>query len=288
VPRLRPVLFLLFAASVLAAPAASAEEPAPATASGSFEDRKWKLPIAGAYVFWDASSGIDSDTILCVAVSNAEFVADALDAHYDRRHAISTLFADDEVKVVYFEFSADGRYRGLSYYFESGDGCGYCYDSKVKSTVTARGGRLSGTVSYKDADRHFDVTFDVPVPSKAWGEPLPADGGAPGKAYLAYAAALEKEDRAAARDLLDAAQKARWDKHAEQKDLDAFFDYLWDGVHTRMQTIRITGGYERGDRAVVLFDGSSRILDRLHGEALLRRENGRWLVHGEMVDIGSR
>ena len=43
--------------------------------------------------------------------------------------------ADDESKVVTFEFDADGKYRGLSYYFGPGVGCGFCYDSKVGSTV---------------------------------------------------------------------------------------------------------------------------------------------------------
>ncbi len=278
-------LGILAGAAAVAAPAA---EPSPASASGKFEDRNWKVPIHGAYAFWDKSSGTDDDPVLCVAVSNAEFASDAIDGHFDRRHAISAFFASDDVKVVYFEFAEDGRYRGLSYYFESGDGCGYCYDSKVRSTVHARDGRLAGTVSYKEDAREFDVAFDVPVPPKTWGDPLPAGGGAPGQAYVAYAAALAKEDREAVRELLDAGQKERWDRHAAQKDLAEFFQYLWDDAHDRMKTIRITGGFERGDRAVVLFDGSSPILDHLYGEALLRRENGKWLVHGEMVEIGTR
>lgn len=221
-------------------------------------------------------------------MSNAAFNADAVDAHYDRGHAINTLFADEQTKVVFFEFDEKGKYAGFSYYFESGVGCGLCYDSKVRSTVKASGGRLAGTLAYAGEDYRFDVTFDVPIPPKAWGDALPADGGAPAKAYLAYAAALEKDDRKAVYAQLDAEKKARWDEHAKEGDLDAYFDYLWDDVHTRMKTIRVTGGFERKDRAVVLFDGSSTLLEHLHGEALLRREGGRWLVHSEMVDVGSR
>jgi hypothetical protein len=58
----------------------------------------------------------------------------ALDDYYDRQHAIDTLFADDESRVVYFELDDAGRYHGLSYYFGPGDGCGYCFDSTVKSS----------------------------------------------------------------------------------------------------------------------------------------------------------
>ena len=71
----------------------------------------------------------------------------------------ATRFADEDAKVVNFEFDPNGKYTGLSYYFESGDGCGFCYDSKVKSTVKVSGGRLAGTISYKDDDRQFDVTL---------------------------------------------------------------------------------------------------------------------------------
>jgi hypothetical protein len=33
---------------------------------------------------------------------------------------------DSETALVYLEFKPDGGYLGLSYYFASGNGCGYC------------------------------------------------------------------------------------------------------------------------------------------------------------------
>ena len=44
----------------------------------------------------------------------------------------------------------------------------------------------------------------------------------------------------------------------------------------------------RGDRAVVLFDGANSYIEKLHGEAVLRREGGAWLIHRDMVAVGSR
>lgn len=277
---------ILFLAACL--PALTAFAVAPATASGKFEDRKWKLEISAVYAFRDKTSGFGEDPVIRVAVSNAAFHAGAVDDHYDRGHAISSLFADEEVKVVFFEFDESGRYTGLSYYFESGDGCGFCYDSKVKSTVKAAGGRLAGNLSFKGDTFEFDVTFDVPIPPKAWGAALPKDGGAPARAYLDYSAALEKGDRAAVYGLLDADTKARWSKHEKDGTLDGYVEYLWHEAHTLMKEIRVTGGFTRGDRAVVLFDGSSVYIEHLYGEALLREEGGRWLVHSEMVDVGTR
>ena len=277
------VLAVLSAVSLFAA-----DPPAPATASGKFEDARFQLEIAGAYAYWGKTGGFGDDPVIRVAVSNAQFKASALDAFYDKACAIHDRFADEDAKVVNFEFDPNGKYTGLSYYFESGDGCGFCYDSKVKSTVKVSGGRLAGTISYKGDDRQFDVTFDVPMPPKAWGDPLPKDGGAPGKAWLAYHAALEARDKKAIHALLDADMKAMWAQDEKDGDLDGWIEYLWHDQHTMLKTIHITGGFVNGDRAVVLFTGSSVYIDHLYGEALLRREGGEWLVHTDMVDVGER
>lgn len=280
---------LLAAAALAAAGQAPAPEAAaPATASGKFEDWKWKLDIAGAYAFRDRTLGMGEERAIRVAVSNAEFVPEALDEHYDRAQAINTLFADEEAKVVYFEFDESGKYGGLSYSFESGDGCGFCYDSKVKSTVHASGGRLSGEISYKGDDRKFQITLDVPIPPKTWGDPLPQDGGAPGKAFLAYHAALEKRDKAAILALLDADMKKRFQDYEKKGELDGWLDYRWHDEHTELKTIALSGGFTRGDHAVVLFDATNAYIDHLYGEAILRREGGAWLFHRDMVDVGTR
>jgi hypothetical protein len=271
--------------SIALSPAPSA--PAPGTASGTFEDAKWKVDLAGAYAYRDKSAWDDERRIV-VAVSNTPFPPEALDAHYDRGHAIRSLFADDETKVVFFEFDDSGGYHGLSYYFESGDGCGWCFDTKVRSTVRAAGGRLRGNLSYAAEDFSFQIQLDVPIPPKTWGDPLPADGGSPGKAFLAYAAALEKRDRKAVYALLDADMKARFDEYEKEGRLDGWLDYRWTDEHTSLEKIRITGGFVRGDRAVVLFDGSNAFIDHLYGEAILRREGGAWLFHEDMVDVGTR
>lgn len=277
---------LALCAALTASPDAPA--PAPGKATGRFEDRKWKLELVGAYAFRDKTRGTGDEDRIQVAVSNTGFLAAAVDEYYDRGHAISTLFADDETKVVYFEFDDAGGYHGLSYYFESGVGCGWCYDSKVKSTVRAVDGRLKGDLSYRGDDRSFQVTLDVPIPPKAWGDPLPRNGGDPGKAYLAWSSALEKRDKKAFYALSDADMKKRFDEFAKQERLDGWLDYRWHDEHTELKTIRITGGFVRGDRAVVLFDASNGYIDHLHGEALLRREGGAWLVHEDMVAVGTR
>jgi hypothetical protein len=259
------------------------------TASGHFSSRTLDVPIAGSYSYWDRASG-DKGRLVKVAVSNAGFRASMLDDWQDRGAAIHELFASDEVKVVYFDFDPDGRYRGYSYYFASGDGCGWCYDSTVHSTVRGAHGRLSGSIAFNGGPDSvaFDVTFDVPIPDKTWGKALPAGGGAPGRAYLAYHKALAAGDGAALNAVSDDHGKELLSKHEKLGDLDEYLGYRWNETHYRMQRVTVSGGFVRGDRAVILFDGNSKMFDRLHGEAVLRRDGGTWRVAEELVQIGKR
>jgi hypothetical protein len=174
------------------------------TASGRFSGRTLELPVAGAYSYWDQASG-GNDRVVKVVVSNAEFRADLLDDWHDRGAAVREFFASDTVKIVTFDFDANGKYRGYSYYFAAGDGCGWCYDSTVRSTVRGADGRLRGSIAFdgKAGAVAFDVKFDVPIPAKAWGAALPSGGGNPGRVFLAYHKALAASDAGALKAVSD-------------------------------------------------------------------------------------
>ncbi|HLX27960.1 MAG TPA: hypothetical protein VKV24_05665 [Casimicrobiaceae bacterium] len=259
-----------------------------ASATGQFATAKLRLDADGAYSFWGKSAGPSRDEVIKVAVSNAQFTDGFFDDFYDREHAIDKIFVDDQAKVVYFEFDADGKYRGLSYFFASGDNCGYCFDSAVRSTVHPENGRLKGKIAFKRANAKptFDIDLDVPIPSKDRGQVLPAGGGEPGKVYLAYHEALKASDRKRVYAVLDARHKSLWDKY--QKEGVDVMEVQWRDFHSSMESVSVTGGFVRGDRAVVLYDGRSKTIDHLHGEALLRRENGVWMMRDELVSTGTR
>ncbi|HYB54031.1 MAG TPA: hypothetical protein VEG84_09205 [Thermoanaerobaculia bacterium] len=277
---------LLAAAAVFAiAPAAATAE---ASASGAFSDQRVAFDVGGAYAFWDRTAGPGGGQVIRVAVSNDQFNARLFDDHYERALAIRLLFVAPQTRVVYFEFDESGKYLGLSYSFGPGAGCVFCSDGNAVSTVRAEDGRLAGELEYQGDDRQYRVLLDVPIPSKVWGDPLPASGGEPGRVYLAYHAALEKGDRKAVFALLDLEMKARWRRYEFEKKLDAYFDYRWEDMHGKMRAVHITGGFVRGGRAVVLFTGKSDAVEALHGEALLREEDGSWFVHHDMVDVGWR
>ena len=189
---------------------------------------------------------------------------------------------DKETAVVYLEFKPDGAYRGLSYYFAQGNGCGYC-GGDVTSTVKLANGRLAGTLRSKDQPtRLFEVKLDVPITPDDHGTPLPADGGAPGNAYLGYHTALVKRDAKALRTFLsDELRESLADAEKKGK-VAAEMNYL--AKEHPGKSVRITKGFSKGDHAVLLIDGESST-SKLTGEVVLVNQRGSWRVDDELTDV---
>jgi hypothetical protein len=254
------------------------------TAKGTFKSRSITLDVRSAVAFHGAGL-LDKDTkdALIVAVSNAKIAAGVVDAYYDRRRAIDKRLKDDETGIVYFEFTKEGRYRGFSYYFASGNGCGYCGGGDV-AKVKLSGGKLSGTLkdTDKDKDRTFDITLDVPVLTDDHGPALPEGGGDPGKAYLAYHAALAKGDHARLKAVLSEESLKTYDRAEKKKDVDGYVRYLSKEHPTK--SVRVTRGFAKADKAVLLVEGEASYA-KLAGEVLLLKEKGTWRVDDELMDI---
>ena len=154
------VISLLAFGCVVSTPAAASDS---SHASGHFTSNGVTMPITYAYAFRGKAS-LGDGQVWVLAVSNTPFENATLDALPDPRDAI------DERKsgpsIVYFEFDPNSAaYKGLSFYFGSGNGCGYCSDSAVQSTVKMAGAELRGKLEYAapDGKRGFDIDVDVPV-----------------------------------------------------------------------------------------------------------------------------
>lgn len=261
----------------------------PAKASGKFVSTRFSLEVGGAYAFWNRGK----DRLIEVAVSNDPFRASTFDAFYDPRPVISSRFADDETHVVYFEFEPDGKYHGLSYYFGSGDGCGFCFDSTVQSTVRVEKQRVKGRIAFKEPNRDFDIQLDVPIAPEVWGQPISGEGGEIGAAYHGYNAAWDKDDHKGVFDRLDAANQQRWKKieledKTDRGRLERYIAFREKDFHWNLKDkdARIVGGYVRGDQAVLLVKARNTYVDHIHGQVTLTKENGRWKVGDEVYDVG--
>src|SRR5258708_18754493 len=245
---MKSVVYICLAAFVAAfAPDAPAAE-SPDIAHGTFKSQAITPEVRSAIAF-KGKSYLGSDDVLIVAVTNAKVHGDALADYYDRKRAVEKRIKDDDTGVVYFEFRPDGSYRGLSYYFVPGNGCGLC-TREVASTVRLGGGKLSGTLKGTEKDRPFEVVLNVPVMSDDHGTGLPADGGAPGAAYLAYHAAPVKRHRRALKPLLSLDRQQTWADAEKKGNVGKFVDYL-AGEHPD-KSVRIVRGFIRGNTAVLL------------------------------------
>jgi hypothetical protein len=222
--------------------------------------------------------------VIVVAITNAQMYVDAMADYFDRRRAIDRRIKDDETPVVYFEFKPDGAYRGLSFYFARGNGCGYC-GGGVKSTVKLVNGRLVGSLSANEDGRGFDLALDIPITPDDHGAPLPGDGGAPGKAYLSYHEALVKRDAKTLRALLSAELRETLADAEKEGKGGAYMRFLATGHPSK--SVQITKGYSKGNKAVLLIAGESSTT-RLTGEATLINEGGTWRVDDELTDVVMR
>jgi hypothetical protein len=274
-PRARLVALPL---AVLAVALPALATAAPSQASGKFESRNWEFEPVGAYAY-PGEVGLDDEAGIVVAISNSPFDAEFFDGYWDRGHAIETYHKDDETLVASLQFAKSGAYKGITYYFESGDGCGYCYDGSVRSAVRVEKGKIFGKVTLvgKPGELAFDVTFDVPVAPSSYGEPLPAGGGEPGKVYAAYHQALAAWDKAALRPFYTEKVQGNYTERADAV-VQAFRSDHPD------QAMKVVRGFARGDRALLLVEGETSY-SKVKTEVHLEKQKGTWRIVDETLQI---
>ena len=127
----------LLAAAMLriAAPLPAAD--APDSATGTFRSQALAMNVRSAIAF-RGPSFVDKSEAVIVVASNARLNPDSIADDVDRRRIVERRIRSDENGVVYCEFKPDGAYRGMSYYFAPGNGCGYCTGDVTSSTRLAR------------------------------------------------------------------------------------------------------------------------------------------------------
>jgi hypothetical protein len=147
---------------------------------------------------------------------------------------------------------------------------------------------IAGSVTMAKPDDFFDekyqytATFDLPVgkpagpppPPVLKGSPLPAGGGEPGKAYMAYLKLLAGGDMKA---FLGGVSAAR----AKDASADPDFKKLFPMIQAMQPTgIKVTGGALDGTNATLLATG--RDGDQTsNGKISMVKEGGAWKVEKE-------
>jgi hypothetical protein len=239
------------------------------------------MDVRGAVAFRGVSLLNRAPGVLIVAITNMRLKPGAIADYVDRRLAIERHVKDVGTAVVYFEFGGDGTYHGFGYAFAPGNGCAYC-TGETTASVRVANRRLSGTIKDTEKDRSFDIALDVAIMSDDHGDALSGDGGAPGAAYLAYHAALTGSNGDAIKPLLSNELQRTWVNAERKGDIGGFVQFLLAEHPTR--SVRIVGGYARGDKAVLLIAGQSNV-GKLAGEVMLMNEEGAWRVDDELTSL---
>ncbi|MFO1313829.1 MAG: hypothetical protein U1F41_17380 [Burkholderiales bacterium] len=277
IARIRHILPIAWTAFAL--PVHAAE---PVTGSGEFTNRGFTMPVVSSLAYRDKSL-LDKDDVIVVVISNGYLDPKWTGGYYDRARMIEKRWITDRNAAVYLEFRPDGSYKAHHFYFKTGNGCAYCAGNMgVTSTVKVANGRIAGTIKLKDNEKIADVKIDAPILSDDHGAALPGDGGAPGKAYMAYHEALV------------AGQPARILPTLSKENGKDLADAVKAGRGTQMvgeftsehptKSVKILRGWSKGDTAVVLWEGEKGQV-KLTGEAVLVREDGRWVVDDEVADV---
>jgi hypothetical protein len=256
---------------LLVSSAAGAED----RAVGRFVGSNWNFELGSAYAFPGDELLGDGRGIL-LALTNAGLNEGWLSAWKDRRWVLDHLIADSDEEnaklVVYLGFDTKGKLEGFSWYFGSGDGCGFCSNGAIVSTVKIAGGRLVGTIKGGDDDFSIDVDLDIPVQDERPGKPAAADSD-PAKAFLTFQSQLAAAEYGGLWAQLDSEwQDILKDRTPEQ--LETFYSNL--GRDKLPPEVTVREVFIDGDRALVVYSGTASYGGKVQGEARMDREDGVW------------
>lgn len=265
----------VFAASLIAVSPVLAKPPAAGTVRN--ERANWTVADAIAYPDADEIEIVFTDKAFDRGEMASDGKIDTIDAmRHDGNTLTLNVAADGPTMCVDMStHSADGTFSGSS--------CNSAYSPTIK--IDARSvDHISGSMHYGEVDgEHIFLSFDLPIEGASSGgkvtrpgTPLPADGGAPGKAMLAHFNAVAAGDwgrlkaisHPERRSMMEASEKA-----GEHKEM---FEFMQKFVPKQ---IKITGGMVNGDQAQV--DYAAQEEGRaVKGSADLVQFAGQWYFMG--------
>ena len=257
---------------------AIAEEP-DVTVEGYFvaNGEKVELPYAYAWVekqgFYDEADPTWSLLFVDRPVAERELDDMIWDAAYIRLGITETSEFDDEPTIQVY--SQDIRFSAE----QAGNVSGGTYP---ELEITSTGpGRCSGRVHHPEAQEFFDdtfqydFTFDIPLsdPFAPIGDPLPAGGGEPGAAFVAFCDAVHAGDLARLKTLMPAERVAMIES-GDEEEVREGLEFMKMMTPTE---IEVLGGSSDGETAILNVTGT---MDgqAVKGEITMSFTGGRWVT----------
>ncbi|MCP4901271.1 MAG: hypothetical protein GY906_30240 [bacterium] len=275
--RIATVACISFLLSALAGgpPVVAANQPT-ATVEGSLvaNGETVQLPYVYAYAekkgFYDESDPTWEVLFAAKPIAERDLDDTIWDSAYVRLGITKTATFDEEPKLQIY--SQNIRFPGES----SSNISGGSYP-QLELSITDPD-RLAGRVYHTETQEffddtfQFDFTFDAPLsdPFGPLGDPLPADGGEPGAAYLAWTKAIQAGDVQQLKKLVPADKAEMLDG----EDVKETLEFLAMMTPT---DVTIVGGSSDGQTAILLVTGTMDG-ESVEGEITLILEEGFWIA----------
>jgi hypothetical protein len=77
-----------------------------------------------------------------------------------------------------------------------------------------------------------------------------------------------------------------WKTQEKKGKPDAYLDHCAEKVHWRLKDASIVNGYVRSNQAVLLIKASSPLIDHIHDQVLLTKEDDCWKIADEIYQVG--
>ena len=257
----------------------AAESPPSATGSLSFDGEAIALPYVYVYAreegFYDPAD--PTWTIVFIDRELAERDVDDLpwDASYLELGITSTTFYDEnaerQVQVYSQSFRPSADYGGN---MSGGD---YPEIDLQQAGPERFTGRVyhAEPVEFLDHTIQVDFTFDAPLsdPDAPIGDPLPADGGEPGRAWVAWTEAVRSGDLDRLKALAPPELAAQLEGEEAQEALE-FMQIMTPG------DVKILSGSSDGSKALLTVEGVMEG-EKVTGEVMLEKQGDFWLATSE-------
>jgi hypothetical protein len=255
-----------------------------AESGGFFRYDKTRMDIKHGYaVTKENRSGPDQTYVFLTSIPiDAKLVADA----FDPGDAVNEQTRGKPGGYVRICIDGEGKECGL--YFshnepsESFNMSGSGTFTLAKRTPTLEGRwLLDKPEDFFGKTYEFDLKIATAVTPPTAGTALPADGGAPGKAYTAYLAALAKGDLPALRAILG--ESRAW--QLPENDANQAKQGLKDLRDGKPVAVKILSAVQRGDHAVLKVEGVDRDDIKRAGRVLMVKDGAGWKMDTD--DLGA-
>lgn len=216
-----------------------------------------------------------------VVLASLKMDCAAADQGFDPVAALETTLRDASADYAVLNIGADGdRIDGNWTSADPSDGFSFGGQGKVEM-VKNDDRRVEGRYRTEKPDSFFDKTYEFDfrfavdlLGGSLEGTALPAGGGDPGKAYLAYVKALQKPDIKALKSLTTADNQGSFDLWEDK-------DFLKLARSMELKEAKVTSGLQKGSIAALEVTGKNFDGDAMGGRIYLRQEGGAWKVSGK-------